>query len=194
MPPRLFQLQSLGQVSQGIPVGRYANPQGDSYPMITATNLEELYIKEAQSHTRLSIPDAGRYQLRYNDVVIAIRGSLLKSSVVSQSVEGSVSNQNTVFFRSQAKAINPLYLAALLRSEYFGQLPFVRERQSTTNLPTLKIADLRKLEIPLPDVQTQHEIAELFLALEQVKKVTLSMLEIRQTLANTALAQALGVE
>lgn len=110
-----------------------------------------------------------------------------------KALQGSVSNQNTVFFRSKCEEIDPLYLAVLLRSEYFGQLPSFKERQSTTTLPAIRVADLRSLEIPLPDLHIQSQIAQLFLSVEQAKKVTLSAFETRQKLANVALIKALGI-
>lgn len=193
MSPPSIPLKELGQISQGITPGRYPGNQGDFYRIVSATNLENLYIGDSQVQAQLSIPDIQRYQLHENDVVIAIRGSLLKSSVVTKALEGSISTQNTVFFRSKSKKIDPLYLAVLLRSEYFEQLPSVRGRQSTTTVPAMRVADLRSLEIPVPSLQTQYEITQLFLSIEEVKKVAISALETRQTLANAALIKALGV-
>jgi Type I restriction modification DNA specificity domain len=194
MSPQFIQLQELGQIFQGITPSRYADEQGHSYSVINVTSLEDLYVKEPHTQTQLSIPDSQwtQLQLRENDVVIAIRGSLLKSSVVTKALEGSISNQNTVFFRANSKEIDPLYLAVLLRSDYVAQLPALRERQSTTTLPAMRVADLRSLKIPVPNLPTQHEIAQLFLAVEQTQKVTMSALETRQNLANVALLKALG--
>jgi Type I restriction modification DNA specificity domain len=193
MPSRFIPFQKLGRISQGITLSRYAASAGGSYRVINVTNLEDLYVREPEELTQLSVPDVQRYQLHENDVVIAIRGSLLKSSVIAQTRENSICNQNTVFFRSESEEINSLYLAVLLRSEYFRQSPLIREQHSTQLLAGIKVADLRSLKIPLPNLQTQHEIAQLFLSIEQVKKVTTSALETRQILANEALVQALGV-
>lgn len=193
MSSRLIPFQDLGQISQGITLSRYADQAGDFHQVISMTNLDDLYVREPQELTQLSVPDIQRYQLHKNDVVIAIRGSLLKSSVIPQALENSVCNQNTVFFRSGGEEINPLYLAVLLRSEYFRQSPLIRERQSTQLLAGIRVTDLRSLRIPLPNLQTQHEIAQLFLSIEQAKKVTTSALNTRQVLANVALVQALGV-
>ena len=159
---------------------------------MSVADLEDLRIENTQTQVQLAVNEIQRYQLRENDVVIAIRGALLKSSVVTKALQDSLSNQNTVFFRAtDEKGVSPLYLAILLRSEYFRQLPSFKERQSTTTLPAIRVADLRRLEIPLPDLQTQNQIAQLFLSVEQVKKVTLSAIETRQKLVNAALTKAL---
>ncbi|MEH2398690.1 restriction endonuclease subunit S [Nostoc sp.] len=191
MAPQFIQLKELGHISQGITLSRYANDQGETYRVVSVSDLEQLYVEDVQGQTQLAVPDIQRYELLENDVVIAIRGTILKSSVVTASLQGSVSNQNTVFFRSQSKKVNPLYLAVLLRSEYFEKLPSFRERQSTTTLPAIRVTDLRNLEIPLPDLHTQDQIAQLFLSIEQAKKITLSAIETRYRLSKVALFKAL---
>ncbi|MEH2354510.1 restriction endonuclease subunit S [Nostoc sp.] len=194
MASQSIPLKELGQISQGIIPSRYVSNQGETYRVVSVSDLEYLYVENVHNQVQLAIPDIQRYQLLENDVVIAIRGTLLKSSVVTVALQGSVCNQNTVFFRSKSHQVNPLYLTVLLRSEYFERLPSFRERQSTTTLPAIRVADLRNLEIPLPDLQTQNQIAQLFLSVEQAKKVTLSAIKTRQKLSEVALFQALGVQ
>jgi restriction endonuclease S subunit len=188
-----FALQDLGKITQGITVSRYASDQGDTYRCVTVSDLENLYIKDVQNQVQVSIQNIQKYQLLKDDVVIAIRGTILKSSVVNYNLEGSIPNQNTVFFRSKSQRINPLYLVTLFRSEYFQKLSSFQEKLSTTTLPSIRVTDLRNLEIPLPDLDTQNQIAELFLSLEDIKKVTLSALEIRQKIAKAALFKSLSI-
>ena len=191
MAPQFIQLKKLGQVSQGITPSRYASDEGKTYRIISISDLEQLYVEDAQGQVQLAVTDIQRYELLENDVVIAIRGTLLKSSVVTASLQGSICNQNTVFFRAKSTEVNPLYLTVLLRSEYFDKLPSFRQRQSTTTLPAIRVSDLRDLEIPLPDLPTQNQIAQLFLSIEQSKKITLSAIETRQKLSKVALLKAL---
>lgn len=194
MSPRLIPLDDLGNISLGITISRYADHQGIPYRVVSVTDLEELYIGEPPAQVQLTIPDIQRYQLRENDVVIAIRGAILKSSVVTKSLQDCVSNQNTVLFRSKFKELDPLYLAVLLRSNYFEQLPSFKKSQSTTTLPAIRVSDLRNLEIPVPDLHIQRKIGQLFLATEQSKKITLLAIETRQKLANAALTKSLGMQ
>lgn len=191
MALKLIQIKELGQISQGITPSRYASDRGETYRVVNISDLEQLYIEDVQGQVQLVVPDIQRYELLENDIVIAIRGTILKSSVVTEPVQGSISNQNTVFFRSKSKEVNPLYLAVLLRSEYFEKLPSFRERQSTTTLPAIRVTDLRNLEIPLPDLLTQDRIAQLFLSIEKAKNITLSAIETRQRLSKVALFKAL---
>lgn len=193
MAVQFMQLEKLGQISQGITLSRYANDQGETYRVITVSDLEKLCIEDVKVQAQLALSDCERYKLLKNDVVIAIRGTILKSSVVTASLEGSVSNQNTVFFRSKLNEVNPLYLAVLLRSEYFEQMQSFKKRQSTTTQPSIKVAELRNLEIPLPDLYTQDQVAQLFLSIERAEEITLSAIQTRQKLSKIALFKALEI-
>jgi restriction endonuclease S subunit len=191
MAHRLIPLQDLGQVTQGINPKRYASQEGDDFPIVSVRDLENLLIYDTEAHDQLSIPDPKRYQLQENDVVIAIRGSLLKSSVVTSALQGSISNQNTVFFRPAQTKIDPIYLAALFRSGYVEQLPSFRDMSSTTTLPAIRVGDLRNLEIPLPSLEAQLHISKLFVSLDRFIQLTLSSTQIRQALAQSALFKAI---
>jgi restriction endonuclease S subunit len=194
MKLRAIPLKDLGQVSQGITPKRHTSKAGDFYQIVNVSDLEDLCIGKVQGQVQLAVSDISRYQLHENDVVIAIRGAILKSSVVAADLQGSVSNQNTVFFRLKTQEVNPFYLAVLLRSGYFQQLPDFKERQSTITLPAIRVADVRNLKIPLPDLHIQKQLAELFLSTEEAKKVALSAIKIRQNLSEAALSKILEVK
>jgi len=186
--------KNLGQVFQGITLRRYSNDSGKPYQVISVRDLENLYIETVHSESRLDVPDIQRYRLQENDVVIAIRGDLLKSSVVTDATAKSVCNQNTVFFRQENKGgqVNPLYLAALLRSDYFKQVVSANYQRSTSGLPAIRVSDLRDLQIPIPNSDIQNQLAQLFLSIEAVRTVTESALNSRQRLAQIGLLQAIG--
>jgi restriction endonuclease S subunit len=193
MTAPLIPLDNLGRVSQGVTLSRYNSDSGSAYRVINVGDLESLYVKNFQNEARLDIPDIHRYQLFEDDVVIAIRGTLLKASVVTADSKGSICNQNTVFFRlnENKEQVNPLYLAALFRSDYFKQEVSAKYQRSTTSLPAIRVTDVRALKIPMPTLDTQNQIAQLFLSMEKVKEVTLSMLESRQKLAEIGLLKAI---
>lgn len=193
MTPPLIPLDDLGQVSQGVTLSRYSSDFGGTYRVINVGDLESLYVKNVQNEARLDISSIHRYQLREDDVVIAIRGTLLKASVVTADSKGSICNQNTVFFRlsENKEQVNPLYLAALFRSDYFKQEVSANYQRSTTSLSAIRVSDVRALEIPIPNLDIQNQLAQLFLSIEKVKEVTLSALESRQKLAEIGLLNAI---
>lgn len=190
MVSSLIPLQKLGQITQGVTPKRYADEEGICYPIISVKDLDRLLLDKTQARTRLTLPNPAKYQLKKDDVVIAIRGSLLKSSVVTDELQGCLSNQNTVFFRADSEAINPVYLAALLCSGYAKKLPSFKKMGSTTTLPAIRIGDLRSLEIPLPELTIQHEISKLFMLLDKFIQATSYEIKTRQSLAQVALFKA----
>lgn len=183
--------RELGEISQGIPTQRYKSNQGDLYQIVNVGDLESLYIKEVQNQIELNPQSVERYELRKYDVVIAIRGTLLKSSVFTEIGRKTVPNQTTAVFRPDLEKVNPLYIAVLLRSDYFEQLISFYQRQSTTTLASLRVSELRSLEIPLPALTVQQQIADLFLTMEDMEKVIQDEIKTRRNLSKLALLKAI---
>jgi restriction endonuclease S subunit len=191
MTLQIVPFEALGQISQGIPIKRYKSSQGVSYPIVNVGDLNHLLIEEVSYHVNLEIHNAQRYEVIEDDVVIATRGTLLKSSVVTKAVKKSLSNQTTVFFRPDKTLVNPLYIAVLLRSDYFEELLALEQQRSTTTLASMRVSELRQLRIPLPEIHIQHQIGQLFLSMERLEKVTLATIEARRSLSKSALFQAI---
>jgi hypothetical protein len=191
MSNRVFRLDELVQISQGITLNRYRDDEGVQERIVNARNLDELYIKGDLSLEQLKVSNLARYQLKTDDVVITIRGTPLKAAVVTAEVAGSLAGQNLAMLRPKSKYINPVYLAVVLCSKWLERsLTMLYGQSSATQL--ISIAQLRKLEIPLPDLSTQDKIAQLFLSAERARKITLEALETRQRLTEFTLFQILG--
>jgi restriction endonuclease S subunit len=187
---RVFPLDKLVQISQGITLSRYRDDKGAQERIVNARNLDELYIKGDLSLEQLKVSNLARYQLKTDDVVITIRGTPIKAAVVTAEVAGSLAGQNLALLRPQLKDINPVYLAVVLCSKWLERsLATLYGQSSATQL--ISIAQLRKLQIPLPDLDTQEKIAKLFLSAERARKITLEALETRQKLTEFTLFQIL---
>lgn len=190
MSNRVSPLDKLVQISQGITLSRYRDDQGAQERIVNARNLDQLYIKGDLSLEQLKVSNLARYQLKTDDVVITIRGTPIKAAVVTAEVAGSLAGQNLAMLRPK-EDINPVYLAVVLCSKWLERsLTMLYGQSSATQL--ISIAQLRKLEIPLPDLATQKKIAQLFLSAERARKITLEALETRQRLTEFTLFQILG--
>ncbi|CAD5968285.1 restriction endonuclease subunit S [Planktothrix agardhii] len=190
----VFPLDKLVQISQGITLSRYRDDQGAQERIVNARNLDQLYIKGDLSLEQLNVSNLAQYQLKTDDVVITIRGTPIKAAVVTAEVAGSLAGQNLAMLRPKEdinkEDINPVYLAVVLCSKWLERsLTMLYGQSSATQL--ISIAQLRKLEIPLPDLATQNKIAELFLSAERARKITLETLETRQKLTEFTLFQIL---
>lgn len=190
MSNRVSPLDELVQISQGITLSRYRDDKGAQERIVNARNLDQLYIKGDLSLEQLTVFNLAQYQLKTDDVVITIRGTPIKAAVVKAEVAGSLAGQNLAVLRPKLKDINPVYLAVVLCSKWLERsLTMLYGQSSATQL--ISIAQLRKLEIPLPDRATQDKIAQLFLSAERVRKITLEALETRQKLTEFTLFQIL---
>jgi restriction endonuclease S subunit len=190
----VFLLQELGTIAQGLSVSRYRDSNGVFESIVNVKDLENLYIDHDVEKIEINgTASIQQHRLEKNDVIIAIRGSLLKSSVVTEASVGSFAGQNVAVFRPiSLDRVNPGYIAVLLRSKWMEQSLNILQRRSSTNLPSIRISDLREIKIPLPEIIVQNHINQLFLLLEAHKKITLSTLKTREELTEMALIQVLG--
>jgi restriction endonuclease S subunit len=196
----IFLFQDLGEsIGQGFSVSRYKDDEGVSESIVNVKDLENLYIKHDLEKIKLNeikLNESAiiqKYRLRKDDVVIAIRGALLKSSVVTEISAGSIAGPNVAFFRPKDLThINPGYIAVLMRSKWMEESLYTLKGNSSTTLPSIRISDLRELKIPLPTINTQNKIIELFSLFESYKELTLDTLSARQNLTEMALSQLLS--
>ena len=195
MSQPVFLFQDLGEsITQGLSVSRYRDSGGVSELIVNVKDLEKLYIGHDLEQIELnSTTNIQRYRLRKNDVVIAIRGSLLKSSVVTEASQGSIAGQNVAVFRPKnLEQVNPGYISVLMRSKWMEKSLHALQKRSSTTLPSIRVSELRELKIPLPEISTQNKIVQLFLLFESYKELTLDALASRQGVTETSLFQLFG--
>jgi restriction endonuclease S subunit len=191
MPHSTAALEELGQIFQGITLSRYQSHEGSSQRIVNVRDLEQLCLRnrDSFSQAQLKLSDIERYQVRTHDVVIAIRGTLLKASVVKDEVQGSVAGQNVAVFRPNLDKVNPLYIAVLMRSKWLKQSLNTLQRQSTTTLPAIRVSQLRTIEIPLPTLLIQNQIAQLFLLAERNAEILREELDTQKNIVEFTLFQ-----
>lgn len=176
----IVRLEELVHIYQGVTLKRYENELGSQEQIINSRNLEQIYISGELSTSQLDSSNLSKYRLQTDDVVITIRGTPLKASVVKDEVKGCLPNQNLAILRP-AKNLNPVFLAVLMRSKWLEtQIGGLYSSSIGTQL--LKISQLRELEIPLPSPDRQNQLAQLFLAAEHYTQITLDALEKRNNL------------
>lgn len=177
--------EKIGSITQGLSVSRYKSREGKLEYIVNVKDLGSLYISQDSDLDQVSFDDKvniERYRLREGDVVIGIRGTLLNSSVVTKALEGSFPGQNVAVFRAESQQVNPAYIAALMRSEWFKESANVLQKRSSTTLQSIRVSELREFVIPLPAMDVQKQIAQLFSLYESYEKASISALEARKEL------------
>jgi restriction endonuclease S subunit len=173
---------------QGLLLSRYQDEAEPEYPIINVRNLEQLEVGGEMTTAQVKIPNP-EYEILPGDVLVTLRGTSLKSSVATSSVQGSLAGQNLAVLRPNSR-INSLYLATLLRSQWF-QRKLSTEYVQSTGTQLLTLSKLRNLEIPLPDMQTQHQLAELAIATERATQAVQETIAARERVAEATIASVL---
>ena len=195
----LSALDSLGLLFQGLVVNRYLSKTGagESLRVVQVRDLDELHIARNLDVLSLEAPNLSRYLLQEGDVVLTVRGSSQKVSVVDGPIVGAIAGQNLAVFRPFLASkellvpINSLFLAVLLRSDWLAD-SLSRVYSQSTSTRSLSLGQLRQLQVPVPSVEIQNEVATLFLATEQFRLATLKSLDSSQRLAELTLSKLLG--
>jgi restriction endonuclease S subunit len=185
-------LGELGELFQGLPTSSRASSEHPIFRLINIRNLESIeVVNDNIEAIPLAISDHNleRHWLRKNDILITTRTHPIRASVLNADLERGIAGQNLAILRPKAD-INPYYIAALFHTNY-GKSLAEPHFKSSSNIPLLSISNLRNLEIPVPPLETQQQIANLILAqerseqlqhAEQTAKRQLIEISIRQTL------------
>lgn len=195
MPAKTTLSDSSLTIFQGLQVARYQGEDLVPYQMVNVRNLEGLFVEgdlSEEALRRYDIPE--HYFLRAGDVVIALRGSTLKASVVPTGISGALASQNLAVVRPGTE-LDSIFLAGLLRSRWMHRILsglYVQSGVQAYAVSVLTVKQLRELEIPLPSLEDQQKLAEVFQTLEHLQIVTSDILASNQNLAEAALASILG--
>lgn len=103
-----------------------------------------------------------RYLAVQNDIAIAMTrpyiSSGLKICIVPPSYNESLVNQRTAVIRNIENKTNYHYIYYIMMSDFVYE--YVVEKSKSLNQPNLSIKDLERLQIPLPNIDTQKQIVE----------------------------------
>jgi restriction endonuclease S subunit len=144
----------------GVNPGRL--PTSDSLPEIPLINIKDIengFIADRERLTKLKNSGLLPQQyLRSGDVLVSIRGTLLKTAIVQEQHKGAFASANIAAFRPISSVIIPEVLQAVFLSP--------NTRNSLLNLTTgsvikgLQIGHLKKVCFTLPPLKDQEDLAK----------------------------------
>ena len=95
--------------------------------------------------------------LSMGDLVMSVRGTIGKVAVIPEQLEGANMTANLLRIAPKRSTVFPKYLWYFMQSPYFKlRLDLI---SPTTTIKTIRVSDLRELEIPLPSLPVQNRIA-----------------------------------
>jgi restriction endonuclease S subunit len=111
-----------------------------------------------------------RIQLKEGDILLSMRGSIGKTALVSKQFEGAVPSSQLAVLRPKEHVVNRIYLLRALSSEVVQrQLDRIK---TGAIISYVSIVDLKRVVIPLPELDDQLKIVRKFEELERQYKAT----------------------
>jgi len=181
-----LRLGDVAEVFAGIGVSReetWERP-GEKLPVIGVRDLQDGGVAPCPELDVVGFPDlrrAASYAVRYDDVLVTGRGTLLKFGLVGDETVGAIASGNVIVVRAHEQATGGA-LFAILSSDVFRPKIEILRRGATTLL-SLSTKDLAKLQIGLPPLDEQRRIAAFVREAQIAYKTAIEAANIRRTLA-----------
>ena len=182
-----FPLSPLGIVVDFINGDRSSNyPKGEDYvdvgiPFISATDLDNGRVDRlnARQISSASYERLRSGKIRASDVLFCLRGSLGKMAYVHGNELGAIAS-SLVILRSKGN-IDPRYLYHALSSND-GQQAVITLNNGAAQ-PNLSVAELTRVEIPLPKLAIQGRIADILSAYDELIENSRKRINILESMA-----------
>ena len=173
--PRKWQIARLEEVCKEVTIG-VVNPATPYYttaeegvPYFRSQNVRENSLEPTNIYVKREFNEKHhRSILKENDVLTIQTGFIGTSCVVPKIYEGS-NCHSLLIARTDPQALNSQFLCHLLNSEA-GKSAIMRHN-SGWGRAHLLLQDFRKIEIPLPPLREQQEIADIISTVYQKVKV-----------------------
>jgi type I restriction enzyme S subunit len=179
----------------GLNPGRLpTDPALPDTPLINIKDIEDGLLLPPGELTLVKSPGPAQDQqrLRAGDVLVSIRGTLLKTAIVCQSHEGALASANLVIFRPKPHMILPevlqaVFLSEVVRTEILGE---------TTGavIKGLQIGTLKKVKLTLPPISSQEALATLLRRSDEQYRIAAQLAAERRNLALSVVARHLEVK
>ena len=194
-----WKISSLHDLCELIKDGTHNPPVRKSLgiPLLSATNIENGKIDFLNDVTYISENDYKQiqkfYSIRKGDILITVVGTLGRAAIVTSNDKFSV-QRSIAILRPRRDLVNNDYFFQVLNSSNFkGQIKLYSKSTAQTGK---YLAELAKLEIPLPHYIEQQKIAKILSdtdsLIESLDKLITKKKNIKQGLMQTLLTRGIG--
>lgn len=164
-------------------------PEDTGLYFLRVADISDGSISDDLPHLKSVDPSTERQWLRSGDLILSKNGAPFKVAVADVSDGRTVlANGNLYIIRVDTERIDPYFVAAFLASED-GKRSLECVVVGTT-IPNLPLRNLRNVQLPVPDMETQRRVAARYRAdLDQI-----AVLKIRLDSARAALSASYDEE
>jgi type I restriction enzyme S subunit len=172
-------LKASEYVEEGVPIIQLKNIKPNKYLPVDVKFISDKKAKELSRHS---------YQA--GDLVIAKLGAVGTACIIPQNCDGGIVVADVVRFRGDKSRIDYKYLCYFLNSDE-GQRQVQSMSRGATRTRT-NLRELRNVEIPLPSLATQKQIAEILEKADQLRKDCQKMEQELDNLAQSVFIDMFG--
>ena len=132
----------------------------DIYSVKIANMEDGLVILSKTPETELLKASCG-IRLQKKDILLSKVTSTVKASIyVHENNTEAYAQDNIYVLRVNEQVIDPYYLCAFFNSDIGSEM--IEQKGVGSRMPVISVKNLRELEIPLPHLDAQHQIARQF--------------------------------
>lgn len=187
-------LGALYEIVQGTYLKKQPDEEGVQRLVVRVQNLDGLEVAGEFVEEEVAADKADRFRVEVGQIVVALRGMPLKAAVAGEMPQDVVVNSNFAVLKPITDETDPYFVAGLLRSGAFNQS--IAPQFAGNTLPSLKLSQLKKFEIPVVGPETQQQMGQVFQLLERYQKATDDLLRQHEQQVESYIGQLLrgGVE
>lgn len=148
---------NVAQVFRGKSVSK-KDPAG-SIGVVNISNIGEYEVDyDGLDHLEEEERKVANYLLREGDVLLPARGTAIRTAVFHTQSYPCIASSNVIVIRPDAKMLDSTYLKVFLDSPIGNKL--ISGAQQGMTVMNISYKDLNVLEIPIPVMEQQKEVAE----------------------------------
>ena len=156
----------------------------DQNGFISLQSIEQVYLSDPQKSSRCI--------LEGGDVVVLARGSAIRAGLVTKETAslGVIASANFIILRPNHSEVQGEVITAYLNSEVGREHLFTLSKGSV--IQHIPASNLKSMEIPVPSLDVQDKICEIFYATHAAYQAALELAEQQKRTSNALILNLMG--
>jgi hypothetical protein len=156
-------------------------------PLINIKDIENGVVVLPDQLAKVKYPGQSQQRLCAGDVLVSIRGTLLKTAIVREAEIGALASGNLAILRPKAGMILPEVLQAVLLSKT-TQAEILSQTTGSV-IKGLQIGTIKRVSFTLPTMSTQENLAALVRLSDEQRRLAIKLASDRRDLALAVIAR-----
>lgn len=132
-----------------------------------------------------------RFLLEKNDIIFKAKCADNSAALIDVDLENTVATAHFLVLTIQdTNQVDPTYLVMYLNSDYAQS--YFKSNSNGATVPMIRLSTLQELEVPLPPLEKQREIAEAYRLVKEEKAVMEQLIQNRENQFKAYLQKVLG--